>query len=121
MKSGVLICMRFGAMSVVALTQSADKNLEPRLRPISRRLKSLSFTVNPGAEPLILFHLAIQDEKGQCKVHHHPLKVVTIPIDYGLLPGINERVLFPGCRENNSRNAITRYGGWLHGDGRPGS
>jgi hypothetical protein len=42
---------------------------------------------NRGVPPLDLTGHALKDKKGLCKVHHQTLKMVTVPIKYGLTPG----------------------------------
>jgi hypothetical protein len=61
--------------------QPTDKSQETRIVDLSSFLQNrFQFTQD-------LTGKALKDKQGLCAVHHHELKVVHVPIIYGLVPG----------------------------------
>ena len=60
-------------------------------------------------QPLFLFGRAVKDDKGRCRVHHKPLEVASVPIIYGLMPGVSKE--YYEVERRGFPNAVTSYEG----------
>ena len=99
----ITVILALSALSFAQSKQERQKEAPPGVT----QSQIVGLPLHRDSRSLVLFGRAVKDDRGRCKVHHRPLKVASVPVIYGLMPGISKE--YYEVERRDFPNAVTSH------------